>query len=169
MHTILNYIFWAIVLNEKQIFFTKQNIRTGASLNLNSNMKTKTHIQFFSSNFDVLLEQNNPDLAVPFSSKQHITYCVHHHQKTRFWPPRSDFYNDMKIIWKLFDNWWEFIWESVQWFIPTNLSLLSRPMMWWQHSKLSSFKMNDLWSTCRFWLTHRAPHPSPKDCCVMGT
>ena len=61
---------------KNRLFFTKQNIRTVASLNLNSNMKTKTYIQFFSSNFDVLLEQNNPDLAVPFSSKTNITYCV---------------------------------------------------------------------------------------------
>ena len=80
----------------KNRFFTKQNIRSVASLNLNSNMKTKTHIQFFSSNFDVLLEQNNPDLAVPFSSKTNITYCVqhhhHHHSLEQIFP------NDLKII-----------------------------------------------------------------------
>ena len=34
------------------------------------------------------------------------------------------------MIWKLFENCqprWEFSWDSVQWFMPTNLNLLSRP------------------------------------------
>ena len=154
---------------KNRFFFTKQNIRTGASLNLNSNMKTKTHIQFFSSNFDVLLEQNNPDLAVPFSSKTNITYCVHHHHltitATTTWlcsHPEQIFIIDW--IWKLFENCqprWEFSWESVQWFMPTQTwTFYLGLMMWWQLWKLSSFKMNDLWSTCRFWLTHRA-QPCP--------
>ena len=88
----------------KNRFFTKQNIRTGASLNLNSNMKTKTHIQFFSSNFDVLLEQNNPDLAVPFSSKQtsHIVSTITT-TTTKQGCSRPD--QIFIMIWKLFENY----------------------------------------------------------------
>ena len=164
----------------KNRFFLRNKIFvTGASLNLNSNMKTKTHIQFFSSNFDVLLEQNNPDLAVPFSSKQtsHIVStitttatkqgCSRPDQIFIMIWKLSEYYY-LKIIWKLSTTVRIYLRVSAQWFIPTNLSLLSF-MLWWQLWKLSSFKMNDLWATCRFWLTHRAPHPSPKDCCVMGT
>ena len=76
------------------------------------------------------------------------------------------------MSWKLFENCqprWEFCWESVQWFMPTDLPLLSVPMMWWQIWKLSSFKMDDLRSTCRFWLTHSPAQPLSKDCCVLGT
>ena len=152
---------------KNRLFFTKQNIRTVASLNLNSNMKTKTYIQFFSSNFDVLLEQNNPDLAVPFSSKTNITYCVpvvhsalHCSHRHSFAAAEIRFLKGSENYLKIVNHGENLVGSQSSDLCLQTWTFYLGLMMWWQLWKLSSFKMNDLWSTCRFWLTHRA-QPCP--------
>ena len=125
-------------------------------------MKTKTHIQFFSSNFDVLLEQNNPDLAVAFSSKTNLTYCVPAVPSVHITTAH------FKMIWKLFENCqprWELSWESVQWFMPTNSNLLS-----WPHDVMTTLEIvfiQDEWFMINLQILVD-PH-SPAQPCVLGT